>query len=183
MSLQNHKLIGNDIRRNYINIKRALNLIVDNIDQSSPSDVAYIYNSYAPITVRLIECAAHTSWQSINNILALLPGDKFDIYRNNINHNNNTATPNKNLPTVTDTSMPSSKSFDTFSSTIKLSSDTKSSTPHKSTCIVYFVGGVTTSELAAFRYLNGKLDHNKKYIIAATKLINGNHIIESHSIE
>ena len=34
-------------------VKRAFRLLVDDIDDKSPSDAAYVYSGYAPLTVRL----------------------------------------------------------------------------------------------------------------------------------
>ncbi|KAJ3390103.1 hypothetical protein HDU84_007928 [Entophlyctis sp. JEL0112] len=41
----------------YSAAQKALDLIVDDIDEQKPSDVAYVHSGYAPISVRLIEAA------------------------------------------------------------------------------------------------------------------------------
>ncbi len=45
--------------------------------------------------------------------------------------------------------------------------------------LVVIVGGITMSEISALRLLSEKEEHNRDYIIATTKLINGNTFIET----
>lgn len=42
-----------------------------------------------------------------------------------------------------------------------------------------FIGGVTFAEIAAIRFLSKQPDVNADFVIASTKLINGNSLIES----
>ena len=40
---------------NWEKIKTTFNLIDENMNRHSPSDISYVYNGYSPISVRLIE--------------------------------------------------------------------------------------------------------------------------------
>ncbi|SCV71230.1 BQ2448_2818 [Microbotryum intermedium] len=37
--------------------RKPLKLIVDDVDESSPSDISYVFSGYAPLSVRLVQCA------------------------------------------------------------------------------------------------------------------------------
>ncbi|KAJ3392464.1 hypothetical protein HDU80_010859, partial [Chytriomyces hyalinus] len=41
-------------------IRKPLQVIVDDIDEAKPTDIAYVYSGYAPVSVRLIEAATST---------------------------------------------------------------------------------------------------------------------------
>jgi hypothetical protein len=47
----------------------------------------------------------------------------------------------------------------------------------KKRVLVYFVGGVTFSEIAAVRFLN-KVFKDKKFIVATTQIINGDACVQ-----
>lgn len=55
--------------------------------------------------------------------------------------------------------------------------DQKTIPGKKNVVMVFFIGGVTMSEISAIRYLNRK--SNYEFVIATTKLINGNTFLES----
>ena len=48
-------------RNPYAYIRKTLRLIVDEVDEQNPQDVAYVYSGYAPLSVRLIQCATTKS--------------------------------------------------------------------------------------------------------------------------
>ena len=39
-------------------LRRPLRLIVDDVDESAPNDISYVYSGYAPVSVRLVQCVA-----------------------------------------------------------------------------------------------------------------------------
>lgn len=39
----------------YSRLRKELRLIVQNIDEENPKDIAYVYSGYAPLSVRLVE--------------------------------------------------------------------------------------------------------------------------------
>ena len=41
----------------FVQCRRPLKLIVDDVDESAPEDVAYVYSGYAPVSVRLVQHA------------------------------------------------------------------------------------------------------------------------------
>ena len=71
-------------RSSYSSLRKALRLIVDEVDEQKPDDIAYVYSGYAPLSIRLVQCivqrhviiaaqANETSQGRITNTLAALP--------------------------------------------------------------------------------------------------------------
>ncbi len=42
-------------------IKRPLRLLVDDVDDKAPADIAYTFSGYAPLGIRLIEVGQHVN--------------------------------------------------------------------------------------------------------------------------
>jgi len=104
----------------YERLRRELNLIIEEMNEQDPQDIAYVYSGYAPISVRLIEKAltlpplpsSSTSHQNLPQVGvgASLAGSTRNI----------TTTTATTVPTTTTTTMPGSGSQsygkkDTFS--------------------------------------------------------------------
>ena len=64
-----------DYDKNYSQINKKLNLIVAGVDIDQPNDCAFAYEGYCPISIRLIERAIKTGWNSIKDVLNKLPGE------------------------------------------------------------------------------------------------------------
>ena len=43
-------------KTNYNYLRKTLRLIVDEVNEQEPNDVAYVYSGYAPLSVRLVQC-------------------------------------------------------------------------------------------------------------------------------
>ena len=63
-------------RHPYPATRRALKLVVDDLDDADPKDVAYAYShsGYAPATIRLAQAAVRGSWKPVEEALRQLPG-------------------------------------------------------------------------------------------------------------
>ena len=44
------------IRTNYATLRKSPKLIVDEVNEQNPDDIAYVYSGYAPLSVRLVQC-------------------------------------------------------------------------------------------------------------------------------
>ncbi|KAF2403956.1 putative vacuolar sorting protein [Trichodelitschia bisporula] len=47
---------------NYTSARKALHLIVDEVNESEPDDVAYVFSGYAPLSVRLVQCVVQKGY-------------------------------------------------------------------------------------------------------------------------
>jgi len=80
-------------KNTYPSVRKNLKLIVDDVDEHNPNDISYVYSGYAPISVRLIQCAC----LSPNNKSMPMPGTTslFNptslIYSSNTNANSSDA--------------------------------------------------------------------------------------------
>lgn len=123
-------------------VRNRLRLVVENINEAEPNDIAYVYSGYAPVSVRLVELA--NSWRQMVDVLNTLPGPSFEQ--------------DQQLP----------------EGVLQVGGATGASKVH----LVFFIGGVTFTEIAAIRWLSQQ-DDNREYIIATTKLINGDTLLSS----
>jgi hypothetical protein len=225
LNLEKHGLLGlTNKRRNFSALARELKLFVNNVNVQQPTDIAYLFNGYAPMSVRLLQYASQRGWQQMNDIFQLIPGGgrTFDIQRDvnptveipvaspAVHPTANTATTSTTPVSTTSTastaattalspklasqqqrpvqpstslsSLKSSHSASNLSTATGASASTGTIARRKKTTLVYFVGGVTTSEIAALRFLSQKpvSEHDRTYIIATTKLINANHILDAY---
>jgi vacuolar protein sorting-associated protein 33A len=71
-------------KSNYSTLRKSLRLIVDDIDEQKPDDIAYVYSGYAPLSIRLVQCIVQkhviiasqtpdSSQGRITNTLASIP--------------------------------------------------------------------------------------------------------------
>lgn len=60
------------------NLRRALQLVVDDLDEQRPDDIAYVFSGYAPLSVRLVQTAlSPEGWNGLDDTMRLLPGPTF----------------------------------------------------------------------------------------------------------
>jgi hypothetical protein len=43
-------------KTNYTHLRKQLRLIVDEVNEQDPNDIAYVYSGYAPLSIRLVQC-------------------------------------------------------------------------------------------------------------------------------
>jgi len=148
--------------------RQYLKLIIEELNENEPNDIAYVYSGYAPVSCRLVEHALKVpipfsktepsffgkeagqptddllkGWGSeVDGNVNLVPGPAFHATQ----------------------SLPKGLSIDEKGNQVTL---------------VFFVGGLTFTELSACRFLTKKADSNNSLIVATTKLTNGNTLIES----
>ncbi|KAJ8448578.1 hypothetical protein Cgig2_012222 [Carnegiea gigantea] len=51
-----------EMRSNWLTVKRALHLVVEDTDTANPNDTAYVFSGYAPLSIRLIQQAIRSGW-------------------------------------------------------------------------------------------------------------------------
>ncbi|XP_044443153.1 vacuolar protein-sorting-associated protein 33 homolog isoform X2 [Triticum aestivum] len=140
-------------RSNWAVIRRALQLIVDIKDPDSPDDMSYVFAGYAPLSIRLVEHAMRSGWQSIEEVLKLLPGPRLDLKRG--------------VSTISGSSelLPDGAQQNT------------DRVGRRSVVLVVFVGGVTFAEIAALRFLGAQEGMGYDFVVATTKVITGNTLL------
>ncbi|EGI63679.1 Vacuolar protein sorting-associated protein 33A [Acromyrmex echinatior] len=138
--------------RQYAVLRKALRLTVEDESEVTPKDISYVHSIYAPLSVRLAEQLVQPNgWQGLNDVMGLLPG-----------------------PTVS--SIPYSVLLSTRRNSI--TSEDSSSEPPK-LILVFFIGGCTFAEISALRFLSQQEELNVEFVVATTRLINGNTFLTS----
>ena len=65
-------------RSQYSVLSKRLGIIMDNVDEQSPHDIAYVHTVYAPLSVRLVQQLEAPGWRNIRDVLDMLPGPSFE---------------------------------------------------------------------------------------------------------
>ncbi|KAK1570495.1 hypothetical protein Q3G72_002735 [Acer saccharum] len=145
-----------EAKSNWLTIKRALQLVVEDTDTASPNDISYVFSGYAPLSIRLIQNAVRSGWRPMEEILRLLPGPHSETKRGGFSN---------------------SQSFDTLPGS--QASVDKVADGRRSTVLVVFIGGVTFAEISALRFLSAQEGMAYDIIVGTTKIINGNSLAET----
>ncbi|XP_071934851.1 vacuolar protein-sorting-associated protein 33 homolog isoform X2 [Coffea arabica] len=143
-----------ETKGNWITIKRALHLVVEDTDTANPNDISYVFSGYAPLSIRLVQHAIRSGWRPLEDVLKLLPGPHTETKRSGY----------------------VGGSYDNLSSSVL--NLAKVGDGRRSLVLVVFVGGVTFAEIAALRFLSSQEGMAYDLIIGTTKIINGQTLIE-----
>jgi len=118
---------------------------VKDVDERSPNDIAYTYSVYAPLSIRLLQCALKHNWR---DLMKQLP------YTHCFEEHQTLP------PGIQDQS-------------------SKSVGARNSVSLVFFIGGVTFSEISAIRFINSQPEGGNNIITATTKLVNGDTLLQA----
>ncbi|KAI8342285.1 Sec1-like protein [Chlamydoabsidia padenii] len=165
--------------------RRSLRLIVDDVDEFHPNDISYVYSGYAPLSVRLVQCALQKLGTTTSSASSITAGDlKQPGIANGKSVMNGTTISNgwqgqddvlKALP---------GKAFE-IDQTVEYGPETnaalarakKHGLQHTKTTVIFFLGGCTHTEVSAIRFL-AQHDESRDYLVATTQMINGNTFLE-----
>lgn len=151
-------------------VRKTLTLWVDEVKESDPDDVAYVFSGYAPLSVRLVQCIMQksylqnfggarqtgatpsdtTGWKGFEDTLARIRGATVDITQKgsdaDASHARRTLRGSKEGPKVS---------------------------------IAFFLGGITYAEIAALRFIVAQLEESsgRKLVIATTSIISGDRAV------
>lgn len=134
-------------KTNYTYLRKQLRLIVDEVKEDDPNDIAYVYSGYAPLSIRLVQCILQKQY-----LLSLTKGS-----------GNASANPTGSGPTTQgwhgfddavkhvrgQTFYEVQKGEDKAVKARALLSGNNT----KQTVFVVFVGGITFTEIAALRFI------------------------------
>ncbi|KAE8714751.1 Vacuolar protein-sorting-associated protein 33-like protein [Hibiscus syriacus] len=149
-------ILFSESKSNWLTVKRALQLVVEDTDTANPDDIAYVFSGYAPLSIRLVQNAVRSGWRPMEEILKLLPGPHIETKRAGF------------------TSSPSFGTLQGASNGLDKIADGR-----RSLVLVVFIGGITFAEIAALRFLSAQEGMAYDLIIGTTKIVNGHSLVET----
>ncbi|KAJ9182999.1 hypothetical protein P3X46_006921 [Hevea brasiliensis] len=147
-----------ETKSNWLTVKRALQLVIEDTDTANPNDISYVFSGYAPLSIRLVQHAVRSGWRPMEEILKLLPGPHSETKR---------------------VGFSSSPSFDTLHRSSE-AADRLVADGRRSLVLVVFIGGVTFAEISALRFLSAQEGMAYDMIIGTTNIVNGNTLAEAY---
>ncbi|KAI0200298.1 Sec1-like protein [Astrocystis sublimbata] len=157
-------------KTNYTYLRKQLRLIVDEVNEQEPDDIAYVYSGYAPLSIRLVQCVLQKQylfsitrgstaagagtgaggggqgWRGFDEVVKHARGPAFD----EVQKGEDKAVKARAL---------------------------LSGGGDKKTVFVVFVGGITFTEIAALRFIAKKEEARRNIVICTTSIISGRDIM------
>lgn len=137
----------NGTKTNYTYLRKQLRLIVDEVKEDDPNDIAYVYSGYAPLSIRLVQCILQKQYlQSITkgtgaaNASATAANAGAQGW-----HGFDEAVKHVRGDTFYQTQMGEDKAVKARA--------LLSGSSNRQTVFVVFVGGITFAEIAALRFI------------------------------
>ena len=137
-------------KTNYTYLRKQLRLIVDEVNEHDPNDIAYVYSGYAPLSIRLVQCILQKQYLTMitrggpaNSVAVVAAGGAAQGWRGfdeTVRHVRG--------PTFDETQKGEDKAHKARS--------LLSGSGEKKTVFVVFLGGITFTEIAALRFIARK---------------------------
>ncbi|KAL8714816.1 MAG: hypothetical protein Q9220_001329 [cf. Caloplaca sp. 1 TL-2023] len=157
---------------NYTACRKSLRLIVDEVNEQDPNDIAYVYSGYAPLSVRLVQCviqkqhllsltrgsaesatssSSSSGWSGFEDALRNVKGETF----NRVQKGEEAATKARHM----------------------LTGGGSATGGGVKTVVVMFLGGITYTEIAALRFVGRGLEGKKRIVICTTGIVGGREVV------
>jgi hypothetical protein len=178
-------------KTNYTYLRKQLRLIVDEVNEQDPNDIAYVYSGYAPLSVRLVQCIIQK--QYLLSFTRGAPSNGAGVA--------NGAGPGGQGWRGFDEAAKNARgaTFDEVQKGEDKAVKARSLLTgggEKKTIVVAFLGGITFTEIAALRFIakkeDGMNDHSSGYcsanfikparkqiVICTTSIISGNRMMDA----
>ncbi|CAI7612572.1 unnamed protein product [Penicillium pancosmium] len=159
-------------KTNYGYLRKNLRLVIEDVSEKEPNDVSYVYSGFAPLSVRLVQCVLQKPYMlsliksgtpvaTVNNASAASPGwlGFEDVVK--------------------------SARGATFSIVQKgddkaiRARQTISGNNSPKNVYVFFLGGITFTEIAALRFIAAQEAPRRRIIICTTGVISGDRIMDA----
>ncbi|KAF7713908.1 Sec1 family protein [Penicillium ucsense] len=159
-------------KTNYGYLRKNLRLVIEEVSEKEPDDISYVYSGFAPLSVRLVQCVLQKQY-----VLALAKG----------------GTPAASMSATS----PASPGWLGFEDVVKSARGSTFNIVQKGddkavrarqvlsgnsttkTVYVFFLGGITFTEIAALRFIAAQEAPKRKIVICATGVISGDRMMEA----
>jgi len=160
-------------KTNYSYLRKQLRLIVDEVQEDDPNDVAYVYSGYAPLSIRLVQCVLQK--QYLLNATKGGTGGGSGGVASGVGsqgwHGFDDAVKHVRGATFYE----HQKGEDKAVKARALLSGNGS----RQTVFVVFVGGITFTEIAALRFIAKQEESRRNIVICTTSIISGNRMMDA----
>ncbi|KAK4129520.1 Sec1-like protein [Parathielavia appendiculata] len=159
-------------KTNYTYLRKQLRLIVDEVDERDPNDIAYVYSGYAPLSIRLVQCVLQKQYllsMTRGGVAGTAPGPAaggaqgWRGFEDAVKHARG-------------------QTFDEVQKGEDKAVKARallSGNGDKKTVFVVFVGGITFTEIAALRFLAKQEEARRDIVICTTSIISGNRMMDA----
>jgi vacuolar protein sorting-associated protein 33A len=166
-------------KTNYNYLRKNLRLVVEEVSETDPNDISYVYSGFAPLSVRLVQCLLQKPYM-MSLIKSGLPSSAPTAHINT----SNTSSPGW----IGFEEIVKSARGATFS--IVQKGDDKAVrarqtlvggqfSQQQKTVYVMFLGGITFTEIAALRYVAAQEAATRKMVICTTGMLSGDRMVEA----
>jgi vacuolar protein sorting-associated protein 33A len=157
---------------NYNYLRKALRLIVDEVNEQDPNDVAYVYSGYAPLSIRLVQCVLQKQY-----IASLAKGGPSNGATTGVSSSSHGWTGFEDAV----------KSARGATFNVVQKGDEKAVKARQTltgaggikTVFVFFLGGITFTEIAALRFIALQEMERRRIVICTTGIINGYRMMDA----
>lgn len=163
-------------KTNYNYLRKNLRLVIEEVSEKDPEDISYVYSGFAPLSIRLVQCILQKPY-----LLSLIKGGSAGPA--SISPMNPASATSPGWLGFED--VVKSVRGATFSivqkgdakavrarQTLSGSSDTK-------TVYVFFLGGITFTEIAALRFIAAQESPRRKVVICTSGVLNGDQMMDA----
>lgn len=159
-------------KTNYGYLRKNLRLVIEEVSEKDPNDISYVYSGFAPLSIRLVQCVLQKPY-----ILSLVKGNTPMASTSNAS----AASPGwLGFEDVVKSARGS-----TFN--IVQKGDDKAVRARQTlnghaatkTVYVFFLGGITFTEIAALRFIAAQEAPRRKIIICTTGIISGDRMMDA----
>ncbi|KXS96872.1 hypothetical protein AC578_6216 [Pseudocercospora eumusae] len=148
-------------------VRKTLQLWTDEVQEADPTDIAYVFSGYAPLSVRLVQTILQKSHlQNLVNAGKAVPGTGWKGFEDTLS---------RIRGATVDVSQ---KGSDADASHARKT--LRGSKEGPKTTVVFYLGGVTYAEIAALRFVSAQLEKSsgRKLVIATTNIISGKRAVD-----
>ena len=166
---------------NYTQVRKQLRLIVDEVNESEPEDIAYTYSGYAPLSVRLVQCVLDKQ-----KIASLAPttsttmtggsGGTTMAATTALSSSHGFRPYDDAVRAVRGATADISQSGEERAMRARMSLAGQSPNEQK-TVLVFYLGGVCRAEISALRFVAKQT--KKRIIVCTTNVISGNGMMDA----
>jgi vacuolar protein sorting-associated protein 33A len=159
-------------KTNYNYLRKNLRLVVEEVSEQNPQDIAYVYSGFAPLSVRLVQCVLQKPY-----ILSLTKSGAAPVIVNSAS----TVSPGwLGFEDVVKGARGAAFSVvQKGDEKIARARQTLSGSGGAKTVYVFFLGGITFTEIAALRFIARQEARQRKIIICTTSIISGDRMMEA----